>query len=106
VTDALDTDSDGVGDADSVFNSAWDFFNREVNQALGTLGTDNRFIASRETFNVELRDAVEEGLGSLVDADMARESARLQALQTKQQLSIQTLSIANQAPTVLLSLFQ
>ena len=95
-----------LGGADSVFNSAWDFFNREVNQALGTLGTDNRFIDSRATFNVELRDAVEEGLGSLVDADIARESARLQALQTRQQLSVQTLSIANQAPTVLLSLFQ
>jgi flagellin len=46
------------------------------------------------------------GLGSIVDADLAKESARLQALQVQQQLSIQTLSIANQRPTVLLSLFR
>ena len=105
--DSFDADNDPTTAAvESVFDGAWAAFNREVNLALGTLGTDLRFIEARAEFNTELRDAVEEGLGSLVDADMARESARLQALQTKQQLSIQTLSIANQAPTVLLSLFQ
>ena len=51
-------------------------------------------------------DALETGLGALVDADLAMESARMQALQIKQQLGTQSLSIANQAPQSLLSLFR
>ena len=51
-------------------------------------------------------DAVEEGLGTIVDADLAKESAKLQALQVKQQLAVQTLSIANSSPQILLGLFQ
>jgi flagellin len=50
-------------------------------------------------------DAMESGLGNLIDADLARESARLQALQIRQQLGTQTLSIANQGPQFLTSLF-
>jgi flagellin len=99
------SDTATVG-TDSVFNSAFAFFERELSLALGELGADNRAVEFQIDFNTSIRDAVEEGLGSLVDADLARESARLQALQTKQQLSIQTLSIANQSPTILLSLFQ
>lgn len=91
---------------DSVFNSAWSLFNQEIALKLGTQGTDNKSIELLTKFNTSIRDATEEGLGSLVDADMARESARLQAMQTKQQLAIQALSIANQAPSVLLSLFR
>jgi flagellin len=49
---------------------------------------------------------VKEGLGSLVDADLAEESAKLTSLQTKQQLAVQSLSIANSAPQSLLSLFR
>ena len=52
-----------------------------------------------------INDALEEGVGALVDADLAKESARLQALQVKQQLSVQTLSIANSSPQILLGLF-
>ena len=51
-------------------------------------------------------DAQESGLGALVDTDMAKESARLQALQIRQQLGTQALGIANQAPQSLLSLFK
>ena len=51
-------------------------------------------------------DSMDSGLGSLVDADLAKESARLQALQIRQQLGTQSLSIANQAPQALLSLFR
>jgi flagellin len=51
-------------------------------------------------------DALESGLGALVDADLAKESAKLQALQIRQQLGTQSLSIANQAPQSLLSLFR
>ncbi len=54
----------------------------------------------------KLVDTLESGIGNLVDADLAKESARLQALQVQQQLGAQSLSIANQAPQIILSLFQ
>ena len=70
------------------------------------LGTDSKKLGVHKTFMAKLADELNNGIGNLVDADVATESARLQALQTKQQLGIQALSIANQAPTVLLSLFR
>jgi flagellin len=76
-----------------------------VGQALGTLGANAKNIEFLSTFSKTLTDAVTEGLGALVDADLAKESAKLQALQVKQQLGVQSLSIANQRPQVLLSLF-
>ncbi|KAK0350754.1 hypothetical protein LTR94_027714, partial [Friedmanniomyces endolithicus] len=51
-------------------------------------------------------DALEAGVGNLVDADLAKESAKLTALQTKQQLGVQALSIANSSSQTLLSLFR
>jgi flagellin len=54
----------------------------------------------------KLQDALESGVGNLVDADLGKESARLQSLQTKRQLGVQALSIANQSPSVLLGLFR
>lgn len=77
-----------------------------VNVALGQLGADARSLEFQDTFLVSILDATEEGLGSIVDADMAKESAKLQALQVKQQLAVQSLSIANAAPNILLGLFQ
>lgn len=77
-----------------------------VNRALGQLGADSRALDFQDTFLTSLLDATEEGLASIVDADLAKEAAKLQALQVKQQLSVQSLSIANAAPQVLLSLFQ
>ena len=76
-----------------------------VNTALGQLGADNRALDNQDTFLSSINAALEEGVGSLVDADLAKESARLQALQVKQQLSVQTLSIANSSPQILLGLF-
>jgi len=76
-----------------------------IGQALGTLGANSKNIEFLSTFTQTLSDAVTEGLGSLVDADLAKESAQLQALQVKQQLGIQALGIANQRPQTLLSLF-
>jgi len=76
-----------------------------IGQALGTLGAGAKNIEFLSTFSKTLQDAVTEGLGALVDADLAKESAKLQALQVKQQLGVQALSIANQRPQVLLSLF-
>jgi flagellin len=77
-----------------------------INTVLGNLGADTRTLNFQETFISKLSDAVSEGLGSIVDADLARESSRLQALQVQQQLSVQTLNIANQKPSGLLSLFR
>jgi flagellin len=54
----------------------------------------------------KLSDALESGVGNLVDADLAKESARLQSLQTKQQLGVQALSIANSSTSILLGLFR
>ncbi len=74
--------------------------------ALQTVGTTAKSLERQVVFNTKLQDALEAGAGNLVDADMAKESAKLQALQTKQQLGIQALSIANQSASVLLSLFR
>ena len=77
-----------------------------IGQSLGTLGSASKSIDFLSSFAKTLQDAVTEGLGSLVDADLAKESALLQALQVKQQLGISALSIANQRPQTLLALFQ
>jgi len=73
---------------------------------LSTLGAGSRKIDAQLSFSSKLSDVVEAGIGNLVDADLAKESARLQALQVKQQLGIQALSIANQAPQAIMSLFR
>jgi flagellin len=77
-----------------------------LNLALAQLGTDSKKLGVHKEFVSKLADELSNGIGNLVDADVAVESARLQSLQTKQQLGVSALSIANQAPTVLLSLFR
>ena len=77
-----------------------------VNTALANIGAQANQIGSHNKFVAKLTDALTVGIGNLVDADMAAESARLQALQVQQQLGAQALSIANQAPQVVLSLFR
>jgi flagellin len=77
-----------------------------TNQALGNLGSQSKEIANHATFVGQLTDQLTAGVGNLVDADLAKESARLQALQVQQQLGTQALSIANQAPQVILQLFK
>lgn len=76
-----------------------------VNKALATLGTGSKSFETQRDFASKLADVIEVGIGNLVDADLARESAKLQALQVKQQLGIQALAIANQAPAAILGLF-
>jgi flagellin len=76
-----------------------------ISTVLGNLGADTRTVQFQDDFIGKVSDAQEIGLGTIVDADLAKESARLQALQVQQQLSIQTLSIANAQPTRLLGLF-
>ncbi|KPF78067.1 flagellin [Brevundimonas sp. AAP58] len=77
-----------------------------LNKALGDIGAQAKQIQAHTTFVTKLTDTLESGIGNLVDADLAKESARLQALQVQQQLGAQALSIANQAPQIILSLFQ
>ncbi len=77
-----------------------------LNQALARLGTSSKALEIHSSFVTKLRDSLEAGVGNLVDADMAKESAKLQALQTKQQLGVQALSIANQGPQIITQLFQ
>lgn len=77
-----------------------------VDSALGQLGSQSSEISAHNTFVGKLQDTLTTGVGNLVDANMASESAKLQALQVQQQLGAQALSIANQAPQVILSLFK
>lgn len=77
-----------------------------VSSALSRLGTRSKSFEAHLNFVQKLQDSLEGGVSNLVDADLAKESARLQALQTKQQLGFQALAIANQAPQTLLSLFR
>ena len=74
--------------------------------ASASFGSVEGRIETQEKFISSLTDALKSGIGTLVDADMEEASARLQALQVQQQLGVQALSIANQAPQSLLSLFR
>ncbi|MFT4912977.1 MAG: flagellin [Brevundimonas sp.] len=77
-----------------------------VGASLAKLGTGSNSLGTHLTFVGKLQDTLEAGVGNLVDADLAKESARLQALQTKQQLGVQALSIANSSTSILLGLFR
>ena len=79
---------------------------KEITSDLATLGTQSKSVGRQLTFVGKLQDATEAGIGNLVDADLAKESAKLTALQTKQQLGVQALSIANSSSQILLSLFR
>ena len=73
---------------------------------LNNFGSSSRYVDTQSGFNKKKIDALEGGMGALVDADLAKESAKLQSLQIRQQLGSQALGISNQAPQVLLSLFR
>jgi flagellin len=77
-----------------------------VDAALAKLSSGAAKFSIQATFAQKLSDTLTTGIGNLVDANMAQESASLQALQVKQQLGVQALSIANQAPQTILSLFR
>jgi flagellin len=80
-------------------------FNK-VTSALNTVGSETNYVNNQVSYNSDKVDALNSGIGSLVDADLAKESAQLQSLQIRQQLGTQTLSIADQAPAALLTLFK
>lgn len=79
---------------------------QNVNAALARLGSAGKKLDQHLTFIGKLQDSLKGAIGTMVDADLAAESAALQALQVKQQLGTQALSIANQQPQLILSLFQ
>ncbi len=91
--------------ANTVLNEINDSI-KKVNAALGDIGAQATEIQNHTTFVAKLSDVLNQGIGNLVDADMAKESAQLQALQAQQQLGVEALSIANSAPQIVLSLFK
>lgn len=79
---------------------------KNVNSAIARLGAGSKALQTHLTFIGKLQDTLQASIGNLVDADLARESARLQALQVRQQLAMRALQIANQQPSLLLQLFR
>lgn len=77
-----------------------------IGTALNTYGSATNYVSNQINYNSDKITALNDGLGALVDANLAQESAQLQSLQIQQQLGTQALSIANQAPSSLLSLFK
>ncbi len=73
---------------------------------LANIGGQSNEIAAHTTFVSQLSDTLQTGVGDMIDANMGAESAQLKALQVQQQLGVQALSVANQAPSVILSLFR
>lgn len=97
ITDAT-TAATALGELEGFLNTAID--------GAAALGASAGRLSSQNEFIGKLTDAMKSGIGTLVDADMEEASARLQALQVQQQLGVQSLSIANQAPQTILSLFR
>jgi flagellin len=85
---------------------AFDNVTDVISSTLNKFGSAMGFVENQMQYNAKKTDALEGGLGALVDADLAKESAALEALKARQQLGIQTLSLANQGPQLLLRLFQ
>ncbi|WP_122464702.1 MULTISPECIES: flagellin [Brevundimonas] len=100
-TSSIDTMTNASAALDDVTDSI-----ANVSAALARLGTGSKSFGTHLTFVGKLQDTLEAGVGNLVDADLAKESARLTALQTKQQLGVQALSIANSSTSILLGLFR
>ena len=86
--------------------SAVDAMLFDLTDAAATIGSTNMRIGMQESFVADLMDVIDKGVGRLVDADMNEESTKLKALQTQQQLGIQSLSIANSNSENILSLFR
>jgi flagellin len=103
VTSGLDISTTGGASSAS---DAIDDALTALNSNLATLGAQSKALEVQKNFLGKLSDSIEAGIGNLVDADLAKESARLQSLQVKQQLGAQALSIANSAPSIVLSFFR
>jgi flagellin len=108
VGDAAVVSAFSVGAVQAAISATGTFIQQmnSLGSALNTVGSEVNFVTNQIVYNNDKIDALNTGLGSLVDADLAKESAQLQALQIRQQLGTQSLSLANQAPQTLLSLFK
>jgi flagellin len=97
-----------AGDAAALITAGGTFQTKvaEVGTQLNTYSAASKYITNTVNYNQQKIDALNGGLGALVDADLAKESANMQSLQIRQQLGTQALSMANQAPQALLSLFK
>ncbi|WP_301459039.1 flagellin [Pseudorhodobacter sp.] len=91
--------------AESALSNIETMINASIDAA-ASFGSAQKRISIQSDFVSNLSDALKSGIGSMVDADMEETSARLQALQVQQQLGVQALSIANQSPQSILSLFR
>ena len=98
--------ADGAGTAAATAMAKIDAALTTVTGAMSGFGVDSKAMDNQLTLVSNLQDSLTAGVGNLVDADVAKESANLTALQTKQQLGVQALSIANSSSSVLLSLFR
>ncbi len=96
----------GTADATTATAAAVEGAITAFTAVLGDLGTKSKSMDRQLTFVSKMQDSLEVGIGNMVAADLAKESARLTALQTKQQLGVQALSIANQSSSILLGLFR
>jgi flagellin len=98
----------GAGTVAALITATGTFLNQQtaVGTELNSIGSSINYVNNQTTFNSDKIDSLNSGLGSLIDADLAKESAQLTALQIRQQLGTQALSLANQAPQTLLSLFK
>ncbi|HEX3700816.1 MAG TPA: flagellin [Phenylobacterium sp.] len=106
VTGATTPWADGSGIAATAAMATIDTALKTVTQGLSSFGVDSTAIDNQISLVSQLQDSLTTGVGNLVDANLAQESASLQALQTKQQLGVQALSIANQSTSILLGLFR
>jgi flagellin len=102
------TTADALSSADaaSAVAAKIDLATKNVSSALASLGSKGKALETQRTFLTKLQDNIDKGVSNLVDADLAKESSRLQALQVRQQLGAQALSIANQSTGLVLSFFR
>lgn len=89
-----------------VSGGTFDAVDVKISSTLNSFGAAMSFVDNQITYNSKKVDAMQGGLGALVDADLAKESSTLEALKVRQQLGVQTLGLANQGPQVLLGLFR
>ena len=97
-----------AADAATWINTGGNFNNIDtvISDTLNRFGSSMKFVENQMLYNSKKMDALDGGLGALVDADLAKESSVLEALKVRQQLGVQTLGLANQGPQVLLGLFR
>ena len=96
----------GAAAAATYLTGGFETVETAVGTAANKLGAKLQYVENQIMYNTKKSDALTAGVGALVDADLAKESANLVALQGRQQLAVQSLSLANQGPSVLLSLFR